>query len=201
MKLVTIMKYNRSTLGVKMEEGIVDIAAAVTNQPSASQQVPTEVMDVINGGEEASQALQSFIESLDTKSNSPYVFNENEIDWGPCVTNPSKIICVGLNYRKHAVETNAPYPDSPILFNKFNNTLTGDLEDIADPESTEELDYEDELGIVIVETAKVIPIDKALDNVVGYRTSNDLSARVLKFKKHQWLLGKTCEGFRPVGPY
>src|SRR5699024_999138 len=108
--------------------------------------------------------------SLDTKSNSPYVFNENEIDWGPCVTNPSKIICVGLNYRKHAEETNAPYPESPILFNKFNNTLTGNLKDIAVPKTTEQLDYEVELGIVIGETSKDIPKDKALDNVFGYRS-------------------------------
>src|SRR5699024_5899645 len=137
MKLVTIMKDNRNILGVKLEEGIIDIEAAVNNQPSQSQKVPTEVMDVINGGDEATQALQSFIESLEITSNDPYVLNENEVDWGPCVTKPSKIICVGLNYRKHADETNAPYPESPILFNKFNNTLTGNLKGVAVPKTTE----------------------------------------------------------------
>ena len=73
---------------------------------------------------------------------------------GACVTRPSKIICVGLNYRKHADETGAKYPEVPILFNKFQNALAGHKQNIAVPSVTEKLDYEVELGIVIGKTAK-----------------------------------------------
>ncbi|MDC3423411.1 fumarylacetoacetate hydrolase family protein [Aquibacillus sp. 3ASR75-11] len=199
MKLVTFMKESLPSLGVKVEEGIIDIASALSSQPM--QHVPTEVMDVIYGGEETLSVLTDFISTLDISSDSPYMLNEKDLDWGPCVTNPSKIICIGLNYRRHADETNAPYPESPILFNKFNNTLTGNLCDIAVPRETNQLDYEVELGIVIGKSAKYISKESALDHVFGYYTANDLSARDLQFKTNQWLLGKTCDGFSPLGPY
>lgn len=199
MKLVTFMKNDRPSLGVKVEEGVIDIAAALSITPM--QNIPTEVMDVINGGEEALSMLNSYMDNLDISLDSPYMLNEKEVDWGPSVTGPSKIICVGLNYRRHAEETNADYPETPILFSKFNNTLTGNLCDIAVPEVTDQLDYEVELGMVIGKSAKNITKNEALDYVFGYCTANDLSARDLQFKTNQWLLGKTCDGFSPVGPY
>jgi 2-keto-4-pentenoate hydratase/2-oxohepta-3-ene-1,7-dioic acid hydratase in catechol pathway len=117
------------------------------------------------------------------------------------VTAPNKIICVGLNYRKHADETNAPYPEYPILFNKFNNTLTGHRKDIAVPRVTKELDYEAELVIVIGRRTKNVDRSDALASVFGYCAVNDLSARDLQMRTSQWLLGKTCDGFSPLGPY
>src|SRR5699024_4299669 len=108
---------------------------------------------------------------------------------------PSKIICVGLNYQKHADETHSPYPENPILFNKFNNTLTGHKQHVKVPKTTEQLDYEVELGIVIGEEAKEVSKEDALDYVFGYVTANDLSARDLQFLTPQWLLGKCCDDF------
>jgi len=199
MKLVTFLKDNNPSLGVKVEEGIIDVSAALFTRPRPK--VPIEVMDVINGGDEALSILRNYISTLDISYNSTYVFNEEEVSWGPCVTNPSKIICVGLNYRRHADETNAAYPETPILFNKYNNTLTGHLSDVKVPKLTEQLDYEVELGIVIGKKAKYISSDVALDHVFGYCTANDLSARDLQFTTNQWLLGKSCDDFSPVGPY
>ncbi|GGB53062.1 hypothetical protein GCM10011409_33290 [Lentibacillus populi] len=199
MKLVTFMKDNSPSLGVKVEEGIIDVASALSSLPM--QHVPTEVMDVINGGYKTLSVLRNYISTLDTSSDSSYVLNDKELDWGPCVTNPSKIICIGLNYRKHAEETNAAYPETPILFNKYNNTLTGNFCDIAVPKVTKQLDYEVELGIVIGKSAKDISKENALHHVFGYFTANDLSARDLQFRTNQWLLGKTCDGFSPIGPY
>ncbi|GGJ99078.1 2-hydroxyhepta-2,4-diene-1,7-dioate isomerase [Lentibacillus kapialis] len=199
MKSVTFMKDNRPSLGVKVKEGVVDVASALSDHPM--EHVPTEVMDLINGGDKTLSVLKDFINTLDTSSDSPYVLNDKMLDWGPCITNPGKIICVGLNYRKHADETNAPYPETPILFNKYNNTLTGNFCDIVVPNVTEQLDYEVELGIVIGESAKEVTKENALDYVYGYCTANDLSARDLQFRTNQWLLGKTCDGFSPVGPY
>ncbi|MGE8081260.1 fumarylacetoacetate hydrolase family protein [Peribacillus loiseleuriae] len=197
MKLLTFIKEGKQTLGVKTENGIIDLEAALSEKPN--EQVQTNIMEVIAGGKEAISIIEEYIKALPTEES--YIKNEEEIQWGPCVTQPNKIICVGLNYRKHADETNAPYPEVPILFNKFNNTLTGHKCEIAIPKVTEQLDYEVELGVVIGKEAKYVNRENALDHVFGYCTVNDLSARDLQLKTPQWLLGKTCDDFSPIGPY
>lgn len=199
MKLVNFLKNNDYALGIKVNEGIIDVELALNHQ--FKSKVPQNIKEVIFEGNQGVEKLQDYINTLDISYNSPYILDENNIEWGPCVENPSKIICVGLNYQKHAEETNASFPESPILFNKFNNSLTGNNSDIIIPKVTNQLDYEVELGIVIGETIKNVSKEKALENVFGYFVANDLSARDLQFKTNQWLLGKTCDGFCPIGPY
>ena len=199
MKLVTFKKNNQDQLGVKINEGIIDIREALLAHPMDA--VPSNVMEVIAGGPQAVALLDRYINELKVDESQAYFLSENDLEWGPCVTQPSKIICVGLNYRKHADETNAAYPEVPILFNKFNNTLTGNQSEIAVPQVTEKLDYEVELGVVIGKTAKNVSKEEALDYVFGYCTANDLSARDLQMRTQQWLLGKTCDDFSPIGPY
>ncbi|MBT2757728.1 fumarylacetoacetate hydrolase family protein [Mesobacillus foraminis] len=199
MKFLTFNKEGKQTLGVKMDNRIVDLEAALAERPN--DRIPTTIMDVIAGGEDAVNAIDDYIGNLSIEADSSFLKNEEEIKWAPCVTQPNKIICVGLNYRKHADETNAAYPEAPILFNKFNNTLTGHNCEIAVPKVTEKLDYEVELGVVIGKEAKYVKKENALDHVFGYCTVNDLSARDLQMKTPQWLLGKTCDDFSPMGPY
>lgn len=200
MKLVTIQKGAETALGVKTEYGIVDVAEAV-KMVAAPSSISTDVMDVIAGGSAAVEALASYISTLPLSEKPSYVRDEDTMEWGPCVTRPNKIICVGLNYRKHAEETKAQIPEYPVLFNKFNNTLTGHKQDIVIPKVTEQLDYEAELVIVIGKKSKDVPKEQALDHVFGYCAVNDLSARELQFRTPQWLLGKTCDDFSPLGPY
>jgi 2-keto-4-pentenoate hydratase/2-oxohepta-3-ene-1,7-dioic acid hydratase in catechol pathway len=199
MKLVTIKKEGKHVLGVKIENGIIDLEEALRESPN--NQVHTKIMEVIDGGNEAISALEDYIANLPIENKQNYIKDEEDVEWGPCVTQPNKIICVGLNYRKHADETNSPYPEVPILFSKFNNTLTGHKCKIAVPKVTQRLDYEVELGVVIGKEAKYVSKENALDYVFGYCTANDLSARDLQKKTHQWLLGKTCDDFSPIGPY
>ena len=199
MKLVTIKKEGKHVLGVKIENGIIDLEEALRESPN--NQVHTKIMEVIDGGNEAISALEDYISKLPIENKLNYIKDEEDVEWGPCVTQPNKIICVGLNYRKHADETNSPYPEVPILFSKFNNTLTGHKCKIAVPKVTQRLDYEVELGVVIGKEAKYVTKENALDYVFGYCTTNDLSARDLQKKTHQWLLGKTCDDFSPIGPY
>ncbi|MBO1513304.1 fumarylacetoacetate hydrolase family protein [Metabacillus bambusae] len=199
MKLVTFIKEGKQVLGVKIENGIIDLEVALSEKPN--EQVQTNIMEVIAGGQETISVLEDYLSTLPTSNKASYLKNEDEIQWGPCVTQPNKIICVGLNYRKHADETNAPYPEVPILFNKFNNTLTGHKSEIAVPKVTKQLDYEVELGVVIGKKAKYVSKKDALDHVFGYCTVNDLSARDLQLRTPQWLLGKTCDDFSPMGPY
>jgi 2-keto-4-pentenoate hydratase/2-oxohepta-3-ene-1,7-dioic acid hydratase in catechol pathway len=199
LKFLTLEIEGRKTLGVKTEAGIIDVEAAL--QGRNDEKIPTTITEVIEHGKEAVEKVGDFINQLDTTDNPPYFLDEKNCTYGPCVVQPNKIICVGLNYRKHADETNAQYPQVPILFNKFNNTLTGHKRDIAVPIVTEKLDYEVELGVVIGKKAKYVSKAEALDYVFGYCTVNDLSARDLQLKTPQWLLGKTCDDFSPVGPY
>jgi len=198
MKLLTFYKNDVQALGVKTKAGVIDVAAALELFPEAG--VATDMMDLIEGGDEAVRRLQQFIQSLDEKG-AGFVKQEEDIKWGPAVTRPSKIICVGLNYKKHADETKASYPEIPILFNKFANALTGHLSEIAVPRTTERLDHEVELGIVIGKTGKHIEEKNALNYVFGYCTTNDLSARDIQKRTSQWMTGKTNDGFAPVGPY
>lgn len=202
MKLVTLMNRGKAELGVKVDQGIINVAEAVQEHAANVQaQVPLEVMDAIHGGEAARQALVQLVSTLPLEDQPSYLYEEDTVQWGPCVTNPSKIICVGLNYRKHAEETNAAIPVVPILFNKFNNTLTAHQADIVIPRVTEKLDYEAELVIVIGERTKNVSREDALKHVFGYCCVNDLSARDLQMRTAQWLLGKTCDDFSPLGPY
>ncbi|WP_339278663.1 fumarylacetoacetate hydrolase family protein [Paenibacillus sp. FSL W8-1187] len=198
MKLLTYRKEGRLALGVRTEQGVLDVAAAEIRL-GEGRQVPLTVEAAIEGGAEAQRTLETLAAQAD---GVPELWlDEDALQLGPCVTAPGKIICVGLNYRKHAEETNAPIPEYPILFNKFNNTLAAHREDIPLPRVSSEVDYEAELVIVIGRTAKDVGREQALEHVYGYCCVNDLSARDLQMRTPQWLLGKTCDKFSPLGPY
>jgi len=203
MKLVTFVQNGQYRLGVATAQGVVDVAAAAAALPEAGQ-APSDVHEVIEGGSEAIASLRRLVDAaLSNGSNAAGVLlPEESLRFGPCVTRPNKIICVGLNYRKHAEETNAPIPKYPILFNKFNNTLAGAGDDIPLPlRVSSAVDYEAELVIVIGKEAKYVSKENALDHVFGYCNVNDLSARDLQMRTAQWLLGKSLDKFSPLGPY
>ncbi|MEC0208592.1 fumarylacetoacetate hydrolase family protein [Paenibacillus ehimensis] len=203
MKLLTFIEEGQERLGVKTDHGVVHIAKALAAVPAGNAEVPQTVHEAIEGGPFAVTALQAYVDrALAAAGSEAYVLDEAGLTYGPCVPHPNKIICVGLNYRKHAEETNAPIPQYPILFNKFNNTLTGHGQDVPLPVSvTSKVDYEAELVIVIGKKAKYVSKESALDHVFGYCNVNDLSARDLQMRTQQWLLGKSCDGFSPLGPY
>jgi 2-keto-4-pentenoate hydratase/2-oxohepta-3-ene-1,7-dioic acid hydratase in catechol pathway len=186
MKLLTFRTESGLKLGVKTEKGVVE--------------VPQSIEQVLSGGHDAIKTLQANIDQAlqceDTK-----FYQEEELNIGPCVPNPGKIICVGTNYRKHAEESNMPIPEVPLLFNKFNNTVSAHGDVINLPFNSTQVDYEAELVIVIGKKAKRVAKEEALNYVFGYCNVNDLSARDLQFRTHQWLLGKSCDGFSPLGPY
>lgn len=113
---------------------------------------------------------------------------------------PSKVVCVGLNYRDHAKEAGQPIPQLPILFAKFANSLTGPGP-VAIPAAVRSCDYEAELAVVIGRRAARVSERDALNHVAGYCCANDLSARDLQFETPQWLRGKAIDGFLPLGPW
>jgi len=200
MKLIAFVENGQDRLGVNTERGVFDVAAALASQPADG--VPRRVHEAIEGGSEAVRALASYVDRvLSGPAGDSFLRNEESLVFAPCVPNPGKIVCVGLNYRKHAEETNSPIPEYPVLFSKFSNSLAGHRQDVPIPKETQKMDYEVELVIVIGRKAKHVSREKALDYVFGYCAANDVSARDLQTRTHQWLLGKSCDGFCPIGPY
>lgn len=198
MITVIFRKDEQLALGVKTDKGIFDVEAAIHKHPEV-RNVPHSVSALISQGEEGEQRLNRLVDQA--FHDDDLFYTEDSLTFGPCVPNPQKIICVGLNYKKHADECNMDYPAAPLLFSKFNNTLTGHGEDVLLPAKSSQVDYEAELVIVIGKQAKDVSKEDALSYVYGYCNGNDLSARDLQFKSSQWLLGKTCDGFSPIGPY
>ena len=198
MKLLTLRTQRGLELGIKADSGVLNLRRALGRFP-AQNNVPLSIEQVLAGGEEALGELQEYVARV--QAGAPDLFGPEEgLELGPCVPNPGKIVCVGLNYRKHAQETEMEIPAYPILFSKFNNAVSGPDEVINLPVSSQ-VDYEAELVIVIGKTAQKVNKEAALEHVFGYCNGNDLSARDLQFRSSQWLLGKSCDGFCPLGPY
>jgi len=117
------------------------------------------------------------------------------------IPRPPKLICIGLNYLDHAKETGQQVPDVPTVFNKFTNVVIGPGESIVLPNASKAPDYEAEMAVVIGPGGRNIPAGKAMDHVFGYTIVNDVSARDIQSATSQWLLGKTCDTFAPMGPW
>ena len=118
---------------------------------------------------------------------------------------PTDILCIGINYREHAVESGSPIPQNPVLFIKASNTLNNPFDPVPIPKRSDKIDYEGELAVVIGRNAKHVPRDKALDYVFGYCIANDVSARDWQREKSlgggQFARGKSFDGFCPLGPW
>ena len=119
--------------------------------------------------------------------------------WFAPVPRPGKIICIGLNYRDHAAESNMPIPEKPVLFSKFSNCVVAPGEPVVLPSTSQQVDYEAELAVVIGRRAKHVPADQAYDYVLGYTAFNDVSARDFQLTDGQWQRGKSCDTFAPMG--
>lgn len=127
-------------------------------------------------------------------------FPVSELTYRPVVPNPSKVLCVGLNYLAHIQETQNKEHEYPVLFPKFASSLTGAFQDVPRPPESREVDYEGELAVVIGRQARNVPVDSALDYVGGYTVINDVSARDLQGTEPQWIRGKALDTFAPLGP-
>ncbi|KXW56729.1 fumarylacetoacetate hydrolase family protein [Ferrovum sp. PN-J185] len=197
--LLTIkQKDGKETLAIKDKKGILDVVKASyqlhLNAPSSLDQALQE-----GWGHELKQLVNA------TQNHPNLWLKEDEIQYGKLFKNPGKIVCVGLNYRRHAHEIGMQFPRVPPLFNKYNNSLlaANGVIPTPDPAITHKLDYETELVIVIGKRAFQVAENEALNYVAGYATGQDFSARDLQLElpAGQWMIGKTLEGFAPIGPY
>ena len=118
----------------------------------------------------------------------------------PPVTDPAKVICIGLNYRSHCEEQGVEPPEAPTFFAKFQNALADPGGEVALPPASSKVDYEAEVAFVVADRCADVPVDEALEHVAGYMLFNDLSARDLQFATPQWMPGKVFDGAAPCGP-
>jgi 2-keto-4-pentenoate hydratase/2-oxohepta-3-ene-1,7-dioic acid hydratase in catechol pathway len=202
LTLLTIAHQDGSeSLGVKTEKGILDVRAA---SKALKLSAPQTLEELLHHGNAA--GLEKLISAATTnaKAKSAWVA-ESSIAYGRLFTHPGKIICVGLNYKRHAQEVKMAEPRVPPLFNKYNNTLAAHQCTIPLPpkEVAYKFDYETELLIVMGKKARNVSEADALNYVAGYCTANDFSARDLQLETPsvQWMIGKTLDNFAPIGPY
>ena len=121
---------------------------------------------------------------------------------GPCIARPSKLICIGLNYRDHAAESGAELPKEPVVFFKATSAIVGPNDDLVIPRTSTKTDWEVELAVVIGKKASYVSEEQALDHVAGYVLHNDYSERAFQLERGgQWVKGKSCDTFAPLGPF
>jgi 2,4-didehydro-3-deoxy-L-rhamnonate hydrolase len=148
----------------------------------------------------ASDGIARLREWLVTNAKACPAVEENE-RVASCVARPSKIVCVGLNYHQHAIETGMEIPKEPVLFLKATTALAGANDDVVIPPQAQKVDWEVELAFVIRHRASQVSAEKAFDHVAGYCLHIDYSERAYQLEKAgQWVKGKSCDTFAPLGP-
>jgi 2-keto-4-pentenoate hydratase/2-oxohepta-3-ene-1,7-dioic acid hydratase in catechol pathway len=199
MTFTMLRRTDGSGLGIRTERGILDVVAAEKDFAAGA---PNTITAVLNGTGDW-QRLRLLVDRANAGSSPErYFIAEEKATFAPCVTDPEKIVCIGLNYRRHAAETGQPVPKQPILFNKYNSALNccGGTVAVSREKATQ-FDYETELVIVIGRTARNVSEADALKYIFGYCTGNDFTARDLQSRSSQWMLGKTLDGAGLIGPW
>jgi 2-keto-4-pentenoate hydratase/2-oxohepta-3-ene-1,7-dioic acid hydratase in catechol pathway len=126
----------------------------------------------------------------------------DDVRLGPPMSRPSKIVCVGLNYAKHAAESGMDIPEEPVLFFKASSAIVGPNDPIIIPKNSQKTDWEVELAVVIGKNASYVTKADALNHVAGYVLHNDVSERAFQLERSgQWVKGKSCDTFAPIGPF
>lgn len=180
-------------MGVEIRDGgdIVDLCAGDSS-------IPSDMRSFIEGGQKTLLAAKSVIDRGGS------IIPRDSVKIVAPIYNPDKVLCVGMNYKDHCEEQNAPVPIEPVIFNKFPSSIIGPTEDLQYPKETQKLDWEVELTIVIGKDAKRVQESDAMNYVFGYTVAHDVSARDWQLEPGrnggQWLIGKAMDGFCPLGP-
>ena len=193
MHLVTFDRDGAHRLGVLARYEGRDV---VVDLHEAAPDLPDNIIAFLAGGD-ASRARAKQV--MATPASEAVLAREAVRLMAP-IPRPGKIICIGLNYRDHAAESNAELPAYPTVFAKYASCIIGTGEPIIIPRVTEQVDYEGELAVVIGRRARHVAEADALSNVAGYAPFNDVSARDYQMRTSQWTIGKTFDTFGPLGP-
>jgi len=162
---------------------------------------PPSARDFLRAGAAAEDALHAMESAVKAGKLEWMTHPVAEAHLHAPIHDPEKFLCIGLNYIDHAEETKSPIPKEPPLFAKFPNSIVDATAPIVRPKGCEKLDYEVELGFVMGREAKDVPAERALDYIWGYLVVNDVSARDFQMVTSQWMAGKACDAFAPMGPW
>jgi 2-keto-4-pentenoate hydratase/2-oxohepta-3-ene-1,7-dioic acid hydratase in catechol pathway len=196
LALCSMWRDGQLTLGARTAGGVLDVARAAQARGVRAPLTP----DAVLRGEDL-PGLRALMAAA-TAGDQTFVVREQDVTFGPCVVRPEKIVMTGFNYRRHCLETNTPIPTHPVFFSKHANALLGHGGTVTLPvKVSSKVDYESELVVVVGRTARDVEPAEALSYVFGYCAGNDLSARDLQFRTSQYLIGKSCDGFAPIGPW
>jgi len=193
MKLVTFNYQGNTRIGVLQ---IRDGHEIIVDLKLAEPQLPTDMIEFLKGGAATLQMAEKAVATASSEA----ILDRSTVTLKAPIPRPGKIICLGLNYRDHAEESNQPLPKYPIVFSKYTNTVIGPGEAIVLPKVTDQVDYEAEFGVVIGRQARHVSEADALDYVGAYVPFNDVSARDYQMRTSQWTIGKTFDTFGPMGP-
>jgi 2-keto-4-pentenoate hydratase/2-oxohepta-3-ene-1,7-dioic acid hydratase in catechol pathway len=188
MRIVTFRRAGRTA-----EPGVL-LSGRVVSLSDAGY---SDVIALLAQGAEGRARIENFIYNPPSRA----VAELGSVTLMAPVPRPPKLICVGLNYRDHAIESGMEIPKVPTIFNKFPNTVIGPDEPIVLPRVSAKPDYEAEMAFVIGRGGKHIPAERWRDHVFGYTIVNDVSARDFQMATTQWLMGKTFDTFAPMGPW
>lgn len=193
MKLVTFVHNGQTRLGA-LQSGAAGESVVDLNR--ADPTLPANMLDFLAAGEGALVLARRALANAPAAA----VLPRADVTLKAPIPRPGKIICIGLNYRDHAAESNQTIPQYPTVFAKYANTVVGPGEAIVLPKITEKIDYEAEFAFVIGRTARNVAAADALKYVAGYVAFNDVSARAYQMRTSQWTVGKTFDTFGPMGP-
>lgn len=215
MKLITFTKAGTTRIGAVVDEvKVVDLnyayEAMLKSQGKyrykeiAEAYIPAQMEAFLQGGKESMEIAKDVISFAIENPESyhvPLVHDKQDVKVEAPVTAPSKIICVGHNYREHILEMGRELPTHPVVFAKFANTIIGPEDDIPFYPISEQLDYEAEFTFVIGKQARNVSEEDALDYVAGYTIANDVTYRDIQRRTLQWMQGKSVDGSAPMGPW
>ena len=200
MKLLSVLTSEGPRLGAKLDSGILVFSDALELLPKQSSPLPLTLQAALTGDgglERIVLQLQSIIDDPRTRQ---LVRFENKVQISKPFL-PGNVVCIGLNYKDHAEESNIPLPQQPVLFAKWTSAMAGPNDPIVLPPDTSEVDYEAELAVVIGRECRGVQAEEALDYVAGYTCMNDVSARDFQRSDGQWVRAKSQDTFGPFGPY
>jgi acylpyruvate hydrolase len=192
MRLVTFEQEEEARVGALRETDVVDLRSAWGKGDPA----PPSLVSLLQGGPAAIARARAAAEAAPAAARRPLA----SVRLLSPLPRPSKVLCVGLNYRDHAEETGQPIPKVPIFFTKAVTAVIGPDAPIVLPLDSEQVDYEAELAVVIGARCRRVSRDAARDAIAGYTIMNDVSARDWQFRTSQWFIGKTFDTFAPMGP-
>ena len=209
MKLVTFLAGGETRWGAVRGDQVLDLNLAramyLASHGQEARYLARDVLDFLQQGEGALDAAEETLEFMGSRHIDGIIFPLDTIKLLRPISNPSKIVAVGLNYWDHIREHGGEPPAYPILFPKFSSSIIGPGDGITwDASLTQKVDYEAELGIIMGKRAKRVAAEEALDYVFGYCNLNDISARDLQFDEkggRQFTRGKCQDTFCPIGPY